>query len=190
MRLLLPILVLLWSDPLFAEPLVNIAFEHYDIYPTAHKDLRNELIRNSPIKKSDQIHFGHTAWTVEWRFKWRKQNGQCKINQVTTSLDVTYILPRIAPGFSIDSKLEKSFNRYYDLLFAHEQEHMKSGLYAARDIEAALLNLKSFEQCNVLDKHANATGHALIEKYKERDREYDRKTRHGKSEGVDIRDFM
>ena len=173
-----------------AEPSVNTVFKHYKIYPESKQDFQTELFNRSSINKEGRTFFGHTNWRVEWRFRWTRKNGKCRINQVTTSLDVTYTMPQIPEQHEVDTGLRASFESYYQLLLAHEQEHMKSGLYAAREIEDTLLNLGSFDHCDRLNDEANASGHRLIKKYNRRDIEYDRRTNHGRTEGVDIRNFM
>lgn len=66
---------------------------------------------------------------------------------------------------------------------------MASGLYAAREIEIALLNIDALN-CDELDASVNASANKIISKYNERDTEYDKKTNHGKTEGVDISRFI
>ena len=82
------------------------------------------------------------------------------------------------------------FNNFYAALFKHEQNHRDSGLYAARDIEKALLNLGSFPNCQKLESAANQKGHQILQQYVQRDIDYDKRTDHGRLEGVMVNNFM
>lgn len=146
--------------------------------------------KRSPVKKNGKTFKGHTHWNVKWNFKWKRKNGICYITKVNTSLTITYTMPRIAKDYDVAQPVRQSFSNYYNSLLNHEKGHMKSGLYAARDIEKALLNLGSFKRCDKLDETANATANKIVKKYNRRDTEYDRKTNHGKTEGVDINNFI
>lgn len=178
------------SGMVYAEPTTSTVFKYYDIFPASNAELNREMLKRSPIKKNGRTFKGHTHWKVNWHFKWQRRNGICRITKVNTTLSVTYTMPRIAEGYRVTQPVRRSFNSYFASLLKHEKNHMKSGLYAARDIEYALLNLGAFASCEQLDATANATGKRIIQQYNKRDREYDKKTDHGRTEGVNIDNFI
>jgi predicted secreted Zn-dependent protease len=182
--------VVLTSGMLHAEPDVKTSFVFYDIFPISTVDLGKEMKKRSPIKKDGEAFDAYTDWYVKWNFRWNKKDGVCVITKVKTSLDVTYRLPRIAKNHPAPPNVRQAFKNYSAALFKHEKNHMKSGLDAAREIENALLNLGSFENCDQLEESANTTGKKITSKYNELDKEYDRKTDHGKTEGVDINQYL
>ena len=83
-----------------------------------------------------------------------------------------------------------TIERFYSVLLKHEEGHKDSGLYAARDIEKALLSLGSFNDCQELEITANQTAKKIIQKYNKRDKDYDRKTDYGRLQGVSINNFI
>lgn len=172
-----------------AEPKVDTLFVFYDIFPTSKHDLRAELFKRSPIKRNGETFHGNTDWHVSWNFRWKNTNGICNITEANTSVRVTYTLPQIAKDHPAAQPVRKSFKNYYSLLFKHEENHMKSGLYAAREIEIELLNLDAL-RCDGFGDAVNARANKIIGKYNKQDKEYDKKTDHGKTEGVDINDFI
>ena len=95
-------------------------------------------------------------------------------------------MPKIADDFPVGSDIRSSFDKYYKALLKHEKEHKNSGLYAARDIEKEILSLGAFNNCQKLEKIANNKGKNIIEKYNKRDKDYDQRTDHGRTEGVNI----
>ncbi|WP_228014847.1 DUF922 domain-containing Zn-dependent protease [Synechocystis salina] len=173
-----------------AEPIVKIEYKYYSIYPNTKWDLNNELNRRSPIIFQCKRYRGYTQWFVRWQYQWRSTAQQCQITNVTTNLDVTYTLPRIPPKHGADPEARQVFNRYLVALFKHEENHKNSGLYAARSIEKALLNLGPFPNCQNLQSKAESTAQQIIQRYRQRDLDYDRQTDHGRKEGIMIENFL
>ena len=167
-----------------AEPMVNNQYKYYWIYPKNKQDLGKALDQKSPIIFNGKKYRGYTQWQVNWNYRWWETANSCKITTVKTTLTVTYTLPRIPDNHRVDAETRQSFNRYWQALFNHEQNHKNSGLFAAREIEKALLNLAAFPTCQQLQTTANQIGNNFIQKYRQRDIEYDRLTDHGLTEGV------
>ena len=192
MKIFVTVLVLLASIPVCAQPKISTSILYYDIHPSGLSYIGKEMHKRSPIKKKGTTFKGHTKWHVKWHFKWKKRKGVCRISQVSTSLNVKYTMPRIPISYSVKPEVLNSFNNYYKALMRHEEGHKNSGLYAARDIESSLLKLSTDNDndCKRLSSSANRIGHKIINKYNQRDRDYDKKTIHGKSEGVDIKNFI
>lgn len=179
-----PVLGLLVSLPLWAEPTITTTFQFYDIYPQQIKDIGPELDHHTPIRVEGRKFRGYTRWHVRWQFSWQEQPGRCDITGVQTFLTVHYTLPRIPAQHRLPPATRAAFDRYYHALFRHEQNHKNSGLYAARDIEKAIAGLTVFNTCSALETTANQIGYRLIERYAQRDRDYDQATDHGRLEGV------
>jgi predicted secreted Zn-dependent protease len=190
LKIIFVLFVILVLSMLRAEPDVKTSFIFYDIFPISTLDFDKEMRKRSPIKNNEQKFNAYTDWHVKWDFRWKEKNGGCIITKANTSLSVTYRLPRIAKDHPTPPNVRQSFKNYYTALLKHEKNHMRSGLSAAREIENALLNLGYFETCDQLDTSANATANKIVSKYNEQDKEYDRKTEHGKTEGADINSFM
>lgn len=179
-------IIFLVSLPTLSEPKIETKFSFYNIYPKTKVDIKRELHERTPIMLNGKKFRGDTQWYVNWRFKWKRKNGSCQIYSVNTDLSVQYTMPKIPNDFPVDSSIRDAFEKYYHALLKHEQGHKNSGLYAARDIEKELLSLGAFKNCQRLEKIANKKGKSIIEKYSKRDNEYDQRTAHGRSEGVNI----
>jgi predicted secreted Zn-dependent protease len=180
--------VFMIAFPVSAQPVIETDFVFYDIHPDSKEDLRREMNDKTLVENSRRK--GHTHWHVRWKYKWKKKDNGCEIKQVTTFLTVTYTLPRIPNNHIVGADVRDSFDRYYEALFKHEQEHKNSGLYAALEIEDAFISLASFRRCSDLDAAAKKTGKAIIKKFNKRDDDYDRETDHGGTEGVRIDNFI
>ncbi|MEB3310800.1 MAG: DUF922 domain-containing Zn-dependent protease [Snowella sp.] len=185
----LPILLLLCL-PVKAEPITDIQYRYYSIYPQQKADLEREMQTRSPIIVNGKKFKGYTKWNVNWKFWWYESPNSCRITKVKVFLNVTYTLPQIPKNHVTTAETRTIFNQFYNALFKHEQNHKDSGLFAARDIENALQNLGSFPNCQQLELVANQRGHQIIQQYAQRDRDYDKHTDHGRLEGIMLQNFM
>jgi len=190
MKLYLIPLFLLICFPVLAEPTIATKYNFYSIYPQKKQDLEAEMTKRSPIIYLGKKFKGYTKWYVEWHIRWYEKQGSCQITQVKTALNVTYTLPKIPKDYKTTGETRTVFNNFYAALFKHEQNHRDSGLYAARDVEKALLNLGSFLNCQKLESAANQKGHQILQQYVQRDIDYDKRTDHGRLEGVMVNNFM
>ena len=160
--------------------------EHEDRYYPVHMEpsdtLRQALNAATPITVDGRRFHGHTRWTVRWSFRWwREPEGRCRITQVSTRLRTEVQLPEL---YSATPAQQARFDRYVAALSQHEQGHVQFGRDAARAIDEGLARLPAASDCATLERQANALGHRLLREHAEREREYDRSTRHGASQGA------
>jgi predicted secreted Zn-dependent protease len=167
-----------------ADPRIDVHYKFYWIYPKSKQDLGRELDRRSPIIFKGKKYRGYTQWQVTWNYRWWETTNSCKVTTAQTQLKVTFTLPKIPNNHPVDAQTRQGFNRYFQALFKHEQNHQQSGVLAAKAIESMLLGLPSFSTCAQLENVANQLGYKIIKKYRQRDLDYDRRTDHGRTEGV------
>ncbi|MEM7241987.1 MAG: DUF922 domain-containing protein [Pseudomonadota bacterium] len=109
--------------------------------------------------KGPQGFWGYSSWYVRW-------TGGCKV-----SVEVTYTMPKLKSKTGMSGELIKEFDRFYAALWAHEKTHGGHGISAAEEIERA--------GCK--------NGNAIIKKWNAEDAKFDKRTDHGKKEGVYLR---
>ena len=177
--------LLFWSIVLTAEPEVKEEFLYYLIYPETPSEIADELTNRSPVKENGKIFRGHTEWNVNWNFWWQTENGECRINRVSTDVSIVYTMPKL-PDSHKTEQIEKKFNPYYDALMLHETGHKESGVNAATEIEEMLLNLPGYPDCSELETIANEKATNIIRKFNKKDLVYDYKTDHGRTQGAVI----
>lgn len=170
-----------------AAPTVKTAFIYYDIHPSTSKDLGKEIRRRSPIERDGKRYSGFTEWRVNWNYKWKSSKGACQVTHASTTLQVTYTMPRVAKGKVVSKQVYRTFKSYYSSLMKHEEGHMQHGLLAAKEIENALLNLGAFNSCEKLKVRVKVQSENIIKKYKVISEQYDKETNHGMSQGVAFR---
>ena len=87
----------------------------------------------------------------------------------------------------VSREWQQEWDRYYKALYNHEQNHVKIALQAAKNIESGLLQQAGYESYNLLLTNVNricSDGYKLLNL---KQKEYDKLTDHGHSEGAYIK---
>ena len=156
----------------------------YTVDAQPEQTLRQALNAATPITADGQRFHGHTRWDVHWTFRWwREPSGACRITEVTTRLRTEVQLPQLRRATPDQRAL---FDRYLRALSRHEQGHVQFGRDAANAIDQGIAQLPSAADCATLEREANALGHRLLREHAEREKQYDRDTRHGATQGAKL----
>lgn len=99
-----------------------------------------------------------TRWDIRWTSK-------CQV-----TVDVTYTMPEHENPKRMSPELRQRFDDMLARLWAHERQHGQNGINAAREI--ARTGCRSPEK--------------IIRKYHHMDQDYDKRTNHGKLEGITL----
>ncbi|KIN65776.1 hypothetical protein Z945_823 [Sulfitobacter noctilucae] len=100
--------------------------------------------------------WAYTRWDIRW-------SSACEVR-----VKVSYTMPKHKNPDAMSPSLRREFDAMVASLMAHERQHGQHGINAAKEIDRA--------NCN--------GGMKIIRKYNRMDKEYDRRTRHGFTEGV------
>lgn len=190
MKKLLSIVLIIFAENIQAEPTLQTNFNYYYIYPKSLADLEKELIDKSPIKENKITFLGQTNWRVTWQYNWAIQNGTCRITSVKTNVNVVFTVPTIPINFSPPLEVKAAFTKFYSVLMIHENNHLTSGLNAAREIESNFYNTAYSDSCSHIKSDTDELGKKIIEKYNRTDIDYDNATNHGETEGTSIKNFI
>lgn len=165
---------------------VDVRYNYYDAIPLSRQQLLPVLLQASPVTSEGKKYIGHTDWLLNWHYTTGMQNGLCRIASVKTRVTITYIMPRLGNSPAIPRDVTDKFNGFYARLMAHEEGHADNGVFAAREIESVLARLPGQAECSSLQSTTQQTANAIIEKYKQKDKDYDRITGHGRTQGATL----
>jgi predicted secreted Zn-dependent protease len=128
-----------------------------------------------------------TKWQVKWRYGLAQVPGGCRIHHVTTSVHVTFIMPRWKNGANGSPELRERWQKFVTALQIHEDGHRDHGIHAAQEIESVLAGLTPMRSCREMESAANSTANDIMEKYRKQDLYYDLLTIHGTTQGAVFR---
>lgn len=163
-----------------AEVEESVEYEHYGV-DASEGPLRQALTAASPIREDGKTFHGHTQWFVKWRYWWDEDDYGCEINRVAVDFDATITLPELEYASDDNQAL---FDEYIEALDEHELGHVQNGRDAAYEVDAELMELGAMDSCAELETEANALGRRIVKRYNQADRDYDKETGHGRTQGA------
>lgn len=128
--------------------------ENWETYPVDGTTIEEILAQMA--ERGPEGYWGHAKWHVRW-------TGSCEVR-----LRIDYRMPRHVNPELLDERVRGSWEGMIEALGRHERQHGAHGVGAAEELVGK----------------ACRDGKAIVEKWVEQDRAYDRETDHGRFEGV------
>ncbi len=163
-----------------AEPVIR----HYDIHGNTQRALVQQLRAKGPTTSSGQRFDALTRWNVTWNFRYEPRGGSCVITRIDTRTEATITLPRWRSQSGAPPTLVRNWNRYISALREHEYTHYAHASDAAHEIQRMGRSFSQRGDCRGIEQAFNRQANAAIDRARDRDRRYDRRTGHGRSEGA------
>jgi len=167
-----------------AEPQINEDFNYYTVNGSTAKRIRQNLNLKTPITENGKKYDAYTKWHVTWNLRWKKSIDSCEITEITTKVDITYILPKLEKLESKNPSLKRKWGDYSTALIHHENGHRDFGIHTARSIEERVLTMGPRSSCRQLQSDANEIGYRTLDEYIQLEKDYDNKTNYGMSDGA------
>lgn len=190
MSKLLPLVVFLLAVPIcapaHAEPLVRLHTGYYYIDGQSAIVLAAQIDQLGPKGPDGVRSAARTKWDIQWKFNHAQQGVTCSIKNTAVAIGVARTLPRWRGESKGPAPLRAHWKQFHAALLRHEDRHKEFGLQAGREIESALIAMKPASNCEDLKIAANALANQILGKYKKLEVEFDRQTRHGRSEGASL----
>lgn len=165
-------------------PKVNITFKYYEFVSVNTNDIRDEMTKKTPIRYNGQKFVGSAEDQIKYFFYAKQEDGYWYFDRVTTTVDVTFTMPKWTDYRKANRDQQGRWDEYYNSLLAHENGHKDIAIEAAKTIENELLKLKNFPKKDLLESKAKLIAKAILERYRERQRQFDQETGHGVKTGV------
>ncbi len=156
----------------------------YPVTGTDAKAMWRAIGANGPRRDDGKFFAARTDWNLGYRYQTRVLDGQCRVTDVTTRLAVVMRLPRWDDEADAPPDLRQRWQRYLEALRLHEEGHRDNGVAATSEVQAKLGVLPPRPDCGGFDAEARNVASEIVARYVERDREYDRVTEHGRTQGA------
>ena len=168
-----------------AKTIESVEYKYYEISPHTPHQIKPELMRTSPIRDNRGSFNGHTAWYINWNYQTSPGPAGCRLVNIETRVHLIHTLPALSQHVT-DKQTIDIFNQFNAALTQHEKNHGKHGLQAAREMDKIFSGLQAQQNCHVLSRMVDNIGRSIVDKYTQKDIEYDRTTRNGETEGAVI----
>ena len=180
------LLTLLPAAPAQAQSKLVWRTNYYSITGASLRDIRRSMDQSRPWKEPANLS-GLTEWRIDWRFELTPVEGGCRCSSFTTTTTITNTLPRWTPPAGTPEELKSAWNRFFKALGEHEEGHSRLALAAVADLHKRIKELGPAPDCNGLRKRINDLAGRVIEENRQREKDYDRRTQHGATQGVALR---
>jgi predicted secreted Zn-dependent protease len=161
--------------------------KYYQISGTTPKELRKQLDKYGPIEKETGKKFdARTDWTIEWHYYYNESSNECKIDtsRVDVTLKLTFTYPEWKYPPDASSSLVDKWNTYMKNLILHEEGHASIASEGAQVIYDTIVAMPTSTTCAALEKATNATAQEQIDEIKRQEKQYDKETEHGRTQGA------
>lgn len=176
--------LLLLAPAVAAAPQVETRLTHYPVDGAGSREIRAHMTASNPLRKQGLNYDAYILWSVNWRFTTESDGRSCRVGRVSTEVDIHYTFPKLIPNPRRTAEVSARWRRFTKALAIHELGHKEFATSAAKEVERALPALPAQSDCEKLGELANAVGRRIVEHYTELDKEYDRKTDHGRTQGA------
>ncbi|SRR6266540_357820 len=180
------LLTLLPAAPAQAQSKLVWRTNYYSITGASLRDIRRSMDQSRPWKEPANLS-ALTEWRIDWRFELTPAESGCRCSSFTTTITITNTLPRWTPPAETPEELKSAWNRFIKALGEHEDGHSRLALAAVADLHKRIKELGPAPDCNGLRKRINDLAGRVIEENRQREKDYDRRTRHGATQGVALR---
>jgi len=167
-------------------PIIDVRRNYYDVQGMSAMEIRRDLYARSPVFAHGDIRDAQTDWIVAWEIDWSESETGCRVDGVSTTVEISYLLPRLQNWQSLPAELRAEWDDYMDALLRHELRHHHFAVDAARKIESVLSDLREHDTCDAAAEEAERIAGNVIQTARRRERQYDDTTRYGVAEGAEL----
>lgn len=161
----------------------DLDYHYYEVDYTPGERLGAAITRSSTVGKGKGFH-GYTSWRVNWTYKWRYDDSSCWITEVTVNATGAITLPELSTS---DARAQARFDTYLEALTEHELGHFAFAQNSAQEVDDGIQGMER-TTCDELEADANELGEAIVAAAIAEEKQYDRDTEHGKTQGARIND--
>ncbi len=164
---------------------VSVHYNYYPIRGMSATELRSQMTQKGPLDTGEGRRYdANTAWKIRWSYRYRSVGQQCAIASVNTRVDITFTLPQWQPEPRAGRSLVAEWNQYLAALQIHEDGHKNHGVAAGQEVMNTLSHFPAAASCQALGAAANTAAQKIVQRYNQKDIEYDRLTQHGFIQGA------
>ncbi len=162
---------------------VEEAVVYYEIEGSSARELRRALDHHRPPATTGEGFDAKTTWNVRWDYTLRSDRATCNCTDFRTTVQIEVVLPRWKQRAGA-SKLAKRWDQYLRGLTEHERGHAALAVRAAELIQASGADQKPLPTCPLLEESIRARADEILSLIRDYESEYDKKTRHGATQGA------
>ena len=148
----------------------------YSVTGANFREIRQSIAASRPWADGFD---GDTRWNVDWRFTLTDTASGCSCSSFSTTTKIVTTLPRWTPPADVLPQVKEQWTRYFTNLAQHEAGHARIGIAAAMEVGKRISDIGVQPSCDQVKRTINERADKVVEDYRAREKEYDRRTAHG-----------
>ena len=181
------LLLVLGPSSAVAQSTVVRKTNYYAMTGSSLRHIQDSLRQTRPWKDNsgrDAV----TEWYVQWHANYTTANGSaCQCVSFTTTTTITFTLPRWVPPTNTPPEVRAAWAKYISALELHEAGHADLAISAAAEMHKRINEIGSDLDCITLRARVQSECKAVLDSHRAQERDYDRRTRHGATQGATFR---
>ena len=149
---------------------------YYSVTGANFREIRQSIAASHPWQDGFD---GDTRWGVDWKFSLTEAASGCSCTSFSTTTKIVTTLPRWTPPTNAFPEVKEQWTRYFTNLAQHEAGHARIGIAAAIEVGKSLSQTGAQPNCEELKRTINERAGKIVDDYRAREKEYDRRTAHG-----------
>ncbi len=141
-------------------------------------------LRESRQARTNSSFDAFTTWKIRWTYRYSNIPEGVALDNVEVTARVGVTMPRWTSSQGAPATLVQGWVRYYQGLSAHEEGHVRLVREAVTEMQKSVSALNQFESTAALSKALDRACSQAVEKAKQRERQYDAETGHGRRQGA------
>ena len=171
-----------WFEPVCGS---DVGVEWYDVQGDSKIEILKDLFEKGPRDERGAPRFAYTKWNVKWHWA-TFGDGKPEFEEMNLTCNVTIRLPHLVQSQNRPKALQESWNRFIAGTITHERNHLTHVALLAPKIPVLIKEAAKVNP-NLNAEQANKIGYSILDQIKELDRDYDKRTGHGGTEGITAR---
>lgn len=171
--------------PLHAQTALQWTTNYYSVTGATLGEIRQSIRQSRPWKDRLAVD-GFTDWRVNWRFSVMPIAGGCRCSSFSTQTTIVTTLPLWTPPTNALDSVIRTWTNYIVALGRHEAGHAQMALAAGAELHRRARELGAGTDCDSLKATLTGLGEKVVAEYRQQDKEYDERTRHGATQGATL----
>jgi predicted secreted Zn-dependent protease len=155
---------------------------YYRVVGQSASNLRRFMSESGPADATG-VYDAYTGFDLRYRYKDVSSAAGCSTGPVTIELQLTHTLPEWAPPAGSSPEVVDRWNHFTARLSVHEAGHAEIALRAANELSWSFEMLQPLPTCADVRTATHDIFARIVERSRAMHLRYDRRTRHGKTQG-------
>lgn len=171
-----------WADAL--RPIVDLRVAYYSVTGQTISEIQKSIAESTPSKEGTYYYAGVTIWDLNSSYDLVDTAKGCAVKNSEVRLNTTIHLPQLAETRLVSASVRAEWTRFSNALKTHEMLHAKNAYRAAMTLLSKISRVDTAVPCLRARTIIQEGTDALINNISDFDRQLDRQTQHGKTQGA------